>query len=239
MKIGLIGGTGNMGRGLALRLAFNHEILLGSRFFDKARNVAKEQGSIAKGFYQDEMQGSFNGDLNRNVIKKSEIVIVALPARAAIPVMQELGDSFNQTQVVVSTVVPMEKRGRLFKYAPLSSKRIRSNELISAAELIQEIVKPAPVVTAFQTVPAAYLNNIDAVLNIDVFIAGDDNPSLKKISKLICGIPNLRPLKVGPLENSIWIESVTPLLINAAILNNLKEPSIRVVPWLPTSYDVT
>jgi predicted dinucleotide-binding enzyme len=47
-------------------------------------------------------------------------------------------------------------------------------------------------------------------------------------------IPTLRPLRVGPLENSKWIESITPLLLNAAILNGLHDPTIRVVPWMPS-----
>jgi predicted dinucleotide-binding enzyme len=50
---------------------------------------------------------------------------------------------------------------------------------------------------------------------------------------LVCDIPGLRPLKVGPLENSKWVESLTPLLLNAAILNKLHDPSIRIVPWTP------
>jgi hypothetical protein len=90
------------------------------------------------------------------------------------------------------------------------------------------------VVTAFQTVPAAYLNNIDAVLNVDVLIAGDDDLSLAKVSKLVRDIPNLRPLRVGPLANSKWVESITPLLLNAAVLNGLHDPTIRVVPWMPS-----
>jgi hypothetical protein len=100
--------------------------------------------------------------------------------------------------------------------------------------MIQEVIGPTPVVSAFQTVPAAYLNNIDAVLNVDVLIAGNDELAVAKVSRLVRDIPNLRPLRVGPLENSKWIESITPLLLNAAILNDLHDPTIRVVPWMPT-----
>jgi predicted dinucleotide-binding enzyme len=50
---------------------------------------------------------------------------------------------------------------------------------------------------------------------------------------LVRDIPGLRPLRVGPLENSKWVESLIPLLLNAAILNNLHDPSIRIVPWIP------
>jgi predicted dinucleotide-binding enzyme len=94
-------------------------------------------------------------------------------------------------------------------------------------------VYPIPVVTGLQTVPAAYLNNIDAVLNLDVLLASDNELAITVVSKLIRDIPNLRPLKVGPLDNSMFIESITPLLLNAAILNGLHDPSIRVVPWIP------
>jgi len=69
---------------------------------------------------------------------------------------------------------------------------------------------------------------------VDVLIAGDDDLALAKVSSLVRDIPNLRPLRVGPLENSKWIESITPLLLNAAILNGLHDPTIRVIPWMPT-----
>jgi predicted dinucleotide-binding enzyme len=92
-------------------------------------------------------------------------------------------------------------------------------------------------VSAFQTVPATYLNNIDLIMNLDVLVASDRKEVVASASRLISDIPNLRALYVGSLENSRLIESLTPLLLNAAILNNLKDPSIRVVPWMPTSFE--
>ena len=91
--------------------------------------------------------------------------------------------------------------------------------------------------SAFQTVPATYLNNIDLIMNLDVLVASDRKEVVASASRLISDIPNLRALYVGSLENSRLIESLTPLLLNAAILNNLKDPSIRVVPWMPTSFE--
>jgi hypothetical protein len=131
----------------------------------------------------------------------------------------------------------MKKIKGLFHYTPVSGKATAPYQGKSVAEIIQEIVEPTPVVTAFQTVPATYLNNIDSVMNIDVLIASDHNAAIKLISRLICDIPNLRPLHVGPLDNSRLIESLTPLLLNAAVLNNLQDPSIRVVPWMPASFE--
>jgi len=51
MKIGIIGGTGNMGRGLTIRLALRHDILVGSRSLEKAGKIAKNMKNVARGFY--------------------------------------------------------------------------------------------------------------------------------------------------------------------------------------------
>lgn len=233
MRIGILGGTGNMGRGLAVRLALKHEILIGSRSLDKAQRIARELNNLSRGFYQAEMRGSITGLVNSGAARDSEVVIVSLPPEAAIPVLKDISENLEREHIVVSTVVPMTRRKRLFYWAPLEGGDV-THDGRSAAELIQEVVDPTPVVSAFQTVPAAYLNNIDAVLNVDVLIAGNDELAVTKVSSLVRDIPNLRPLRVGPLENSKWIESITPLLLNAAILNGLHDPTIRVVPWMPT-----
>jgi NADPH-dependent F420 reductase len=237
MKIGIIGGTGNMGTGLAIRLGLKHDILIGSRSLDKAQKIAKERQDIAKGFYQDQIKGSFQGVLNSTAVNKTDVVIVSLPSKAIVPTLTELKEYLNPKQTIVSNVVPMVKKDKLFRYAPLSNEEKCQYSGKSAAEVIQEIVEPIPVVCAFQTVPAAFLNNCDSILNIDVLIASNNDAAIALVSKLIRDIPNLRPLNVGPLDNSRFIESLTPLLLNASILNNLQTPSIRVVPWIPTSFE--
>jgi NADPH-dependent F420 reductase len=235
MRIGILGGTGNMGRGLTVRLASKHEILIGSRSLTKAQRIAKGMNALSKGFYQSEMKGNITGLLNSEAINDSEIVIVTLPPEAAIPVLEDLSGNLKREHIVVSTVVPMTRRKGLYYWTPLERGDIALDGR-SAAEMIQEVTDPTPVVSAFQTVPAAYLSNIDAVLNVDVLIAGDNELAVAKVSSLVRDIPNLRPLKVGPLENSKWVESITPLLLNAAILNGLHDPTIRVVPWMPINH---
>jgi hypothetical protein len=236
LKIGILGGTGNMGRGLAIRWVLKHDILIGSRSLDKARRIAKELQTIARGFYQVEVQGNIQGVLNSTAANESEVLVVSLPPEAIIPTLTKLKAYLHSKQIIVSNVVCMAKRRGLFCYKPLSGEATGQYFGKSAAEVIQQIVEPTPVVCALQTVPAAYLSNIDSVMNIDVLMASNHKPALVVVSKLILDIPNLRPLNVGPLENSRFIESLTPLLLNAAILNNLKEPSIRVVPWMPISF---
>ncbi len=206
MKVGIIGGTGNMGRGLTIRLALRHDILVGSRSLEKAGKIAKNLKNVARGFYLSEFEGSITGVLNADALERSEVVIVCLPAKYSLSTLKGLRGHLTSEKVVVSTVVPMTRKEKLFYWTPLEEGEDPGFGGRSASESIQEIVAPSPVVTAFQTVPAAYLNNIDAVLNVDVLIAGDDDLALAKVSKLVRDIPNLRPLRVGPLVNSKWVE---------------------------------
>jgi len=235
MKIGVIGGTGDMGRGLAVRLSLKHDILMGSRSIERASATALNLNNYAKGFYQDDRRGSIRGVLNEEALKEADMVIVSLPPEVSAEYLKGFAPMFTSEKIIISTVVPMTRKKKLFYWTSLDGDVLVDFRTRSAAEVLQDVVKPAHVVSAFQTVPAAYLYNIDAVLNIDVLLAGDDELSLAKVGGIVRDIPNLRPLRVGPLENSKFIESITPLLLNAAILNDLRDPSIRVVPWMPSS----
>ena len=74
MKIGILGGTGNMGSGLALRLSLKHDITVGSRSIEKAVDAAGELKAKALGFYQTAMKGSIRGVLNEDVIEGMDVV---------------------------------------------------------------------------------------------------------------------------------------------------------------------
>jgi len=219
-----------MGTGLTVRWALSHDILIGSRSRERAGEMAERLRRLAVGFYQNQMRGSITGLENADAMKAAEVVVVCFPPEATIEAVTGLRGHLREGQIVVSTVVPMRRRDKLFYFKSLGAGEGER----SAAEAIQELVKPIPVVSAFQTVPAAYLNNIDAVLNLDVLLAGNDEVALSIVSRLVRDIANLRPLKVGPLVNSKFVEAITPLLLNAAILNGLHDPSIRIVPWMPT-----
>ncbi len=235
MRIGIVGGTGNMGKGLALRWSLNHEIYLGSRYQDNARSVARSYSSIARGYHGERMRGRIEGGLNPEIVRFSDVVVVAIPSQYATEVMRNVKTSLRPEQAVISTVVPMTRVRGLFEYRPFPSEQ--GSAPLSAAEMIAKEIAPTPVVSAFQTVPASYLADLDSILNIDVLISGDSEEALEVASDLVREIPNLRPLRVGPLVNSRLVESITPLLLNAAVLNNLREPSIRIVPWVPSDFE--
>jgi len=224
-----------MGRGLALRWALIHEIWLGSRKIEKAETVSREYESVARGFYGNRMKGSIKGAMNSDIPPLVDVVVLTLPPQHAIETVKQIKDKLSSRHVIISTIVPMTKQGKLFTYSPVIVAGKATSEK-SAAELVADEVADALVVSAFQTVPAAYLADLDSVLNVDVLLSGNDERALQTVTKIAQEIPNLRALRVGPLPNSKFVESITPLLLNAAILNKLKEPSIRIVPWFPSDF---
>jgi NADPH-dependent F420 reductase len=236
MKIGIVGGTGSMGKGLALRWAVRHQVCLGSRSLEKAARVAADYDRIARGHHGRRMAGAISGAPNPEAVARSEVVVLTLPPRHTLDTVRQVAPGLRPDHLIVSTTVPMARQGRLFTYAPVVVQP-PGGEQPSAAEAIAQAVAPVPVVSAFQTIPAAYLADLDAVLNIDILICGDDEPGLERTAQLVREIPNLRPLRVGPLAASRFVESLTPLLMNAAVLNKLREPSIRIVPWVPSDLE--
>lgn len=225
-----------MGRGLALRWALMHDIWLGSRRVEKAETISREYASVARGFYGNRMKGSIKGAVNSDVPPLVELLVLTLPPRHAIETVRQIKDKLAPEHVIISTIVPMAREGKLFAYSPIVVSGKVGFER-SAAELVADEVGNIPVTSAFQTVPASYLGDLDSVLNVDVLVSGHDEHALQTVTKVVQDIPNLRALRVGPLSNSKLVESITPLLLNAAILNKLKDPSIRIVPWLPSDFE--
>ncbi|MBE0633934.1 NAD(P)-binding domain-containing protein [Candidatus Bathyarchaeota archaeon] len=84
MKICILGGTGEMGSGLAIRWALKHEILIGSRSTEQAEETAKRLKGLAVGFYQEQLQGSFTGMTNEEAVKQAEIIVICFPAKATV-----------------------------------------------------------------------------------------------------------------------------------------------------------
>ena len=224
-----------MGRGLTLRWALMHDIWLGSRRIEKAETVSREYESVARGFYGNRMKGHIKGVVNSDIPPLVEVVVLTLPPKYAIETVRQVKDKLTSQHVVVSTIVPVAREGKLFTYSPVIVGGKTAYER-SAAELVAEELGNILIVSAFQTVSASYLGDLDSVLNVDVLISGQDEHALQIVTKMTHDIPNLRALRVGPLSNSKMVESITPLLVNAAILNNLKDPSIRIVPWFPSDF---
>lgn len=216
MKIALVGGTGDIGMGFALRWAANHEIIIGSRKAEKAVESALKVTEILGG-------GNMNvlGTDNGAAIEAADVVVLCVPHEYLTSATLDLKDSYS-SQVVISPVVPMSYNGKFFQLDPPKE----GSAAMQAKLLLPEGMR---VVSAFHTVCAVALQDVDRELRADVPICGDDEESINLVSGLIQEIKNLRPLKAGPLAVSSMIESLTPMLLNVARRNKIRDAGIKII----------
>ncbi|MDM7933852.1 MAG: NADPH-dependent F420 reductase, partial [Methanothrix sp.] len=85
------------------------------------------------------------------------------------------------------------------------------------------------IASAFHTIGAAALQDMERELEADVMVCSDDQEALDLVFELTRQIKSLRPLDAGPLEASSMVESLTPMLLNLAKRNRIRDPGIRVV----------
>lgn len=216
MKIAILGGTGSIGEGFALRWAANHEIIICSRDIDRALKSAGDYSDtlLSRGM----LCCGINGCDNETAIKDVDVVILSVPYSGVVSLLEDLRPYFKD-QIVISLVVPMKKNDWLYYAPPVQG---------SAALEIQEILPGSVrVVSAYHNISAKKLADIDRKLDYDVVICGDDEDAKKTVMELTKEIKDLRPLDGGGLSCSFMLESMTPFLINIAIRNGLKDLGVK------------
>ena len=215
MKIALVGGTGGIGTGFAVRWGQKHEIIIGSRNVDKARESAAAVLQLLGEV------GNVQGTDNASAIAAADVVVLCVPYEHLASVTAGLSDAYK-SQLVISPVVPMIYNGKFFQYHPPTE----GSAALQARSLLPKGVR---VVSAFHTICAAALQDIDRVMKADAFICGDDAEDIDITAQLAGEIKSLRPLNAGPLAVSSMVESLTPFLLNVARKNKIKDAGIAVV----------
>lgn len=218
MKIAVLGGTGNIGEGFALRWAEKHEILLCSWELDKAVSSASKytEALSNKGFFCCGMTGC----KNETAISDADIVVLSVPYQGVITLLKELRSCFSD-QIVISLVVPM-KKNKWFEYAPPK----QGSAALEIENILPDSVK---VISAYHNISAKKLADLELVLDYDVVVCGDDEHAKRTVMELTHDIKNLQPLDGGGLASSYMVESMTPFLINLAIRNGLSNLGIKYV----------
>ena len=215
MKIALVGGTGDIGTGFAVRWGQKHEIIIGSRNVDKARESAAAVLQLLGGV------GNVQGMDNASAIVTADVVVLCVPYEHLASVTAGLSEAYK-SQLVISPVVPMFYNGKFFQYRP----PIEGSAALQARSLLP---KGTRVVSAFHTICAAALQDKERVMKADAFICGDDAEDIDITAQLAGEIKSLRPLNAGPLAVSSMVESLTPFLLNVARKNKIKDAGIAVV----------
>lgn len=213
MKIALVGGTGDIGTGFAVRWGQKHEIIIGSRNEDKARESAAAIMQMEA--------ANVRGMDNAGAVAEADVVVLCVPFEHLTSVTGDLRDSYR-SQIVISPVVPMIYNGKFFQFNPPAE----GSAAMLARSLLPEGVR---VVSAFHTICAAALQDRERVMKGDAFICSDEAEAIDITAELAGEIKSLRPLKVGPLAASPMVESLTPFLLNVARKNKIKNAGIVVV----------
>ena len=216
MKIGIIGGTGPQGQGLALRLAkAGYEITIGSRSSERAENIAKELSEKVQ-------QGTIAGKKNEEVVQENEILLVTVPYDTVTSTLQPLVDLIKKkTRLLIDVTVPMAfEKGKGMVFVKLEQGCMLT--------LVKDIVSPVPVVGAFKTISAHALLDIEHLLNRDTFVYGPKDQR-EEVMELISKIETLRPINAGPSSEGETIERLVPFLININRRYKVKDSGIKIV----------
>jgi NADPH-dependent F420 reductase len=223
MRIGIVGGTGGMGEGFALRWCKKHDVIVGSRDAQKAKEAAENYDKAAKEALGD-IKGSITGDDNIALGKDVDVLILSIPYEFIDDICGKLAGKIRDDCMVVSPIVPMTRTDTGFVYIPLEQGKKQ------AAEMVADKLPPRTrVVSAFHTISEVKLKNVSQSLDADTFICGDDQATVSKLTELILEISGLRPVYLGPLALTYQAEILTPMLLNAAKRNKMKNPGVKLI----------
>ena len=207
----IVGGTGALGFGLAVRFGrAGVPVVIGSRDAGRAREaVARARERVPA--------GTFSGGENAEAVQEAPIVILSVPFRSQSETLTNLKPVLSEDQLVVDATVPLA--------AAVSGKATRTLGVWqgSAAQQAQEMVPDGVrVVSAFHTVSAALLTDLDHELDEDVLVCGNRREDKTRVAELVDRIEGLRAVDCGPLEMARIVEQLTPLLISINVRNKTR-----------------
>ena len=199
MRVGVLGGTGPAGGGLAARLAsVGVEVVIGSRSQERAHDACA--AIVAR--WPDRDLPLEPGD--NPAAADADVVVVATPWDAAAATVTSVAKALDG-KVVISMANALAKMGEEFE--PLVPPRG------SVAAHVQSAVPGAQVAAAFHHLPAKALANLSKPVESDVLICSDHPAAFEVTADLVDLIPDLRPLNAGSLSNAAPIEAITAVLL--------------------------
>jgi NADPH-dependent F420 reductase len=207
----IVGGTGALGFGLALRLGRGGvPIVIGSRDAGRAQEAAARCSERVPG-------ATFTGLENPEAVTRADVVVLSVPFRSHAETLTHLREALREGQLVVDATVPLA--------AAVGGKATRTlgvwqgSVAEQACEMVPEGVR---VVSAFHTVSAALLGDLDHELDEDALICGDRRADKARLAAIVEVIPGLRPVDCGALEMARILEQLTPLIISINVRNKVR-----------------
>lgn len=211
MRVALLGGTGDIGEGLALRLAqdSDHDVVIGSRDPEKARTAASNYEETLEAAGTTTSIGAFE---NAMAADRGDIIVLAVPPYHVSDTVEAVADRLADDSVLVSPAVGMQSDEHGLHYHRPEAGSVTAVAAAAAPDNV-------PVVGAFHNLAAGKLADLDAALDADTLVVADDDDAKSTVASLAEEIDGLRALDAGPIENAAEVESLTPLLINLARYN--------------------
>lgn len=198
--LSVVGGTGPMGFGLAVRFAAAGEsVVIGSREAPRAAAAAARVRAAVS-------DADIEGCENLAAIDRAERIVLALPFDGLVQFLDG-AHSRLAGKLLIDVVAPIVFRAGFAALEPVPGAA-------SAGEFVQQRVPGARVVSAFKNLPAEWLADRSAHRAADVVLCGDDAAARAEVAALIAHVPGLRAVDVGPLANSRYLEAITALLLN-------------------------
>lgn len=200
LTVGVLGGTGDQGRGLARRLAAaGNPVIIGSRV--AARAAAAAAGIAAEPGIRD-----IRGMANEETARAADVVIVAVPWEGHRDVLTALAGPLAG-KVVIDCVNPLGFDSRGAYPLPVAEG--------SAAEQAAAVLPESSVVGAFHHVSAVLLLDPGvAAIDLDVLVLGDDRAATDLVQALAARIAGVRGVYAGRLRNCHQVEALTANLVS-------------------------
>ncbi len=206
--VSMLGGTGNLGFGLAVRLGVaGYTVCLGSRESERARCAAARASEIVG-------RGTFVGCLNDEAVARADrLVVVAVPFASHVSILKDVADRWRSGHVLLDTTVPLATAvgGR-------PTHLVEPWHGSAAAQARATIGAEVAIASGLHTISAAALRDLDRPLGQDTLICGE-RVAKDVVTDVLERIDGLRVVDAGSLEMSRLLEGLTPVLIGINIRN--------------------
>jgi len=218
MKIGIIGGTGGQGLGIAIRFVqIGEDVIIGSRAVEKAQEAVNK---IKELLDKDDIP-NLKAAENPDAANEADILVLTVPLTAQQPTLLSIKEG-------AAGKILMDATGTLETAIGGPPTRCLYLPEGAAAERAQKILPDTTVICAFNNISSGALMNFTEPIDCDCLISGDDQESKVTVAKLIERIPGVNVMDCGPLERAQIIEKITPLLIGLNIKKTCKDAGIRI-----------
>ena len=219
MEVSVIGGTGEEGFGLVLRLAkAGYHVTIGSRSQEKGAAAAER----ARGIVGE--AATVDGTTNEEAAAASEVVAVTVPFAGQADIYRAIKPSVKPGSIVLDATSPLATAvgGRAWQVVrPWHG---------SAAEQAEAILTPGVrLVSGFHTIAGEALQEMEHPLDSDVLVCGDDAGAKATVGSLVESIPNLRWVDVGALSMARIAETLTALLVSINRTYKVRDSGFRIV----------